>query len=228
MKTVKTLALAAAIAVATSVAVQPAQAQMATIDVANLQENIAQYLQMIQQLKQLQAQLGQAVQQYKSITGTRGLGNILQENYTQNVPANWQQTLNIMQGGGKVGQLATQIANEASQLKNSNFAGASQQLIQGLQQSMNAAASGQALNAQIYQEAGQRFSRIQDLTNQINGAKDLKAAQDLLNRLQAENLNLQNEALKLQAMNAMLEQQQAVKAQQVIQENMDSRRGAKY
>ncbi|MBS0174298.1 MAG: hypothetical protein JSR64_09715 [Nitrospira sp.] len=228
MKALKNLAVAIGVVLGTSTMVQPAHAQFAVIDVANLQQNIGQYLQMIQQLKQLQAQLTQAVQQYKSITGSRGLGNILQENYTQIVPANWQETLNIMQGGGQVGQLATQIANEASQLKGSNFAGAAQQVIQGLQQNMNASASGQALNSEVYQEAGQRFTRIQDLTNQINSTQDLKGAQDLLNRLQAENLDLQNEALKLQAMNAMLTQQQAVKAQQMLQENMAARRGSKY
>src|SRR5690606_41682396 len=98
-------------------ATMPARASGIRVrDAANLMNAIQQYTQMVEQLAQLQAQLQQAKQQYESLTGSRGLGGIMPENYTSAVPRNWQETLAAMKGGGSVGTLGTSIADHASQL----------------------------------------------------------------------------------------------------------------
>ena len=47
------------------------------IDAANLANAIQQSTQMVEQLAQLKAQLDQAKQQYESLTGGRGMGNLV-------------------------------------------------------------------------------------------------------------------------------------------------------
>ena len=215
------MGLARGIAFGGSVMAPNAQAQFAVIDVANMQQQIVQYANMIQQLQQLQAQLSQAQKAYAAITGGRGMGGLSKENFTANVPKTWQETLNAMNGGGKVGALANQIKNAASQLQSGNFEGVSETVLTSLDQGMDRAASGQALNAQVFEGSGARFDRIQSLMGQIDSATDAKAAADLNNRIAAENAMLMNELIKLQAMNAMLAQQQQVNAQTQAQKSFE-------
>jgi type IV secretion system protein VirB5 len=217
-----TLTIALGIAVGGGFVASPACATgIPVVDVANLQQQVVQYANMIQQLQQLQSQLQQAQQAYAAITGSRGLGGISRENYTQNLPTNWQETLNAMEGGGKVGQLANQIKDAASQLENGNFEGVAQNVVHSLSQGLDQAASGQALNAQIFDGSAQRFQRIQSLMDQIDTAQDAKAAADLNNRIVAENAMLMNEMIKLQSMNAMLAQQQQMRSQEEVQRDYE-------
>lgn len=202
-----------------------ASAQWVVIDPANIQSNlvnhaadIAKYVQMIQQmesqLQQLQQSYAQQVQQYQSMTGSRHLGMINNENYTQNIPTNWQQTLQVMQGGGQVGQMANQIHNTASELQQPYFQNVQQEIKTALDTQMNQSATGQALNAQVYDESGARFQRIDQLMQQINSTTDMKGVAEIQARLAAENAQLQNELLRLNALNAMVAQQQKIQQQQ--------------
>lgn len=200
----------------------PAQASgIPVIDVANLQQTIMQYLNMIQQLKQLEAQLTQAKEQFESITGGRGLGGILTENYTSKLPTNWQETLAGMDGGGTIGGLATSIYDSASLLESGNFEHLAGDVLDGLKDNMASAANGQALNAQTFDGSAARFDRIQGLMQQINSAGDLKAIEDLNARIAAENAMLTNELIKLQSMNALLDNQREVALQKRTQELME-------
>jgi type IV secretion system protein VirB5 len=214
-----TLAVALGVAFGGGLIAPPAQATgIPVVDVANLQQQVVQYANMIKQLAELQAQLKQAEQQYAAITGGRGMGGLSRENFTQNLPTTWQETLNAMDGGGKVGQLANQIKSAASLLENGDFEGVAEDVIGNLDKSMDRAANGQALNAQVFEGSGARFQRIQSLMDQVDSAADAKAAADLNNRIAAENAMLMNEMIKLQSMNAMLASQQQVAAQQRVQE----------
>ena len=206
-----------------------AQAQWVVIDPAEIQNNmlnhaqdIAKYVQMVQQmqsqLQQLQQTYAQLQTQYRSITGSRGLGMIDNENYTQNIPTNWQQTLQAMQHGGQVGQLATQISQEASELQQPYFKNVGSMVTTALSTNMKQSATGQALNAQMYDESGARFQSIQLLMQQINNTTDLKGIAEIQARLEAENAQLLNELIRLQAMNAMIGQQQKIQAQQQQQQ----------
>lgn len=202
-----------------------AQAQWVVIDPAEIQSNmlnhaqdIAKYVQMVQQmqsqLQQLQQTYAQLQTQYKSITGSRGLGMIDNENYTRNIPTNWQQTLQAMQNGGQVGHLANQISQEASELQQPYFKNVGSMVTTALSANMNQSATGQALNAQMYDESGARFQSIQQLMQQINNTTDLKGIAEIQARLEAENAQLLNELIRLQSMNAMIGQQQKIQAQQ--------------
>ena len=91
----------AALLLAGSVVASPAaHAGIPTLDAANLAQAIIevlswgeQYGQMIEQIQQLEQQYNQAVQQYDALTGSRGLGDILNNQTLQGVvPANLAST----------------------------------------------------------------------------------------------------------------------------------------
>lgn len=196
-----------------------ASAQWVVIDPANIQSNlinhaadIAKYVQMIEQmqsqLQQLQQTYAQLQSQYKSLTGNRGLGMIDNENYTANIPTNWQQTLQAMTHGGQVGQIANQISQEANQLQQPYFQNVSQIIKQGLAQDMTRHVNGEALNAEVFDGSSARFQRINQLMQQINATTDMKGVAEIQARLAAENAQLLNQLIRVQAMNAMIAQQQ--------------------
>jgi type IV secretion system protein VirB5 len=168
---------------------------------------------MIQQLEQLKAQLEQAKQQYASLTGSRGLGAIDAENYTANIPTNWHQTLAAMQNGGQVGALANQIKSEASELNQPQFAQVDATVTQALTTHLNDAATAQALNAQTYDDSGARFQRLNQLMGQINSTTDMKSIGELQARIEIENGMLLNELIKLQSMNALIDNSRRVQQQ---------------
>lgn len=213
------LAFAATLVAGTLSTAPAAYAQVVVIDPANLQQAIARYTEMIQQLEQLRAQLNQAKQQYTSLTGHRGLGAIDTEDYSANIPTNWHQTLAAMQNGGQVGALAHQIRDEASELNQPQFATVNAQVTQALASHMDDAATAQALNAQAYDDAGARFRRLNQLMDQINGTTDMKSVGELQARIEIENGMLLNELIKLQAMNALINNKRRVQKQHETQDD---------
>lgn len=217
-RTATVIALTAALAAGTFTGAPIAHAQAVVIDPANLQQAIVRYMEMIQQLQQLKAQLEQAKQQYASLTGNRGLGAIDPENYTANIPTNWHQTLAAMQNGGQVGALANQIKNEASELNQPQFANVDPTVVQALTTHLNDAATAQALNAQTYDDSGARFQRLTDLMNQINSTTDMKSIGELQARIEIENGMLLNELIKLQSMNALIDNSRRVQQQHETQD----------
>lgn len=212
-RTATVILLTAALAAGTFTGAPIAHAQAVVIDPANLQQAIVRYMEMIQQLEQLKAQLQQAKQQYASLTGSRGLGAIDPENYTANIPTNWHQTLAAMQNGGQVGALANQIRSEASELNQPQFAQVDATVTQALTTHLNDAATAQALNAQTYDDSGARFRRLNQLMGQINSTTDMKSIGELQARIEIENGMLLNELIKLQSMNALIDNSRRVRQQ---------------
>lgn len=228
MKT-KALALSIALAMATAgVALSPPAyaTGIPVIDVTAIAEAIKQYEQMVEQLKQLQAQLDQAKQQYESLTGSRGLGGIMTEDYTSSVPRNWQETLAAMDGGGSIGSLARSIADQASQLDDEHFNDVLEDVTASMQANLENDASAQALNAQVYDNSGNRFERLENLMGQIDSAQDMKAISDLQARLQVETGMLMNELIKLQSMNAMIAKRDSIQESEAIQSSFRLRAGS--
>ncbi len=224
----KALALTISLSITTigAVSIAPAYAAgIPVIDAANLANAIQQYTQMVEQLTQLKAQLEQAKQQYESLTGSRGLGGILPEDYTSAIPRNWQETLAAMEGGGSIGSLAQSIANQASQLDDEHFTGVLDDVKASLRTSLENDASAQALNAQAYDNSGDRFQRLQSLMGEISSAQDMKAISDLQARLQVENGMLTNELIKLQSMNAMIAKRDSIEESRAIQSGFRLRAG---
>jgi type IV secretion system protein VirB5 len=87
------------------------------------------------------------------------------------------------------------------------------------------AAINRAGAEEAYKTASQRFNNIQTLLNKINAAPDAKDIADLSARIQAEQLLLQNEANKLQALSLLMKAQHDLQDQQAKEIGMKSVKG---
>lgn len=217
--------LAATTGVALAVAAPVALAQIPTTDVVLVAQSAANAArtisQLVEQLKQLKAQLNQAKLQYDSMTGSRGVGQLLSdENYAQ-IPVNWQQTLNMMKNGGGQYEDISTLADKVLRTMNGidpkvfdQIDGAYGELYG---EAAKQAAMYQALQGTEYNYVSARFKRLKKLIKEIKGAKDQKAILDLNTRIAAEQVMLKNEQLKMQALAQVREAQkdlQAAKARQ--------------
>ena len=67
-----------------------AHAQWAVVDVGAIAQLVQQVAKMEEQLTTMQAHLRQAEQEYQSITGDRGMQNLLSGTVRNYLPADWQ------------------------------------------------------------------------------------------------------------------------------------------
>lgn len=212
------LALSLTLAIGTPVAVQASG--IPVVDVAAIAEAIRQYQQMVEQLKTMQTQLqtakdqlSQAQQLYSSMTGDRGMQNVMSGENRNVIPSNWQETLAQMNG------LAQDIKANASRVDAATLDRLAPRLRDAHSEWMTSAASQQAAAGQSYDNASQRFGRLQSLMDAIPTATDAKAIADLQARIQVEQAMLQNESIKLQAL------AQAADAQRRLEERQQAELG---
>ena len=189
---------------------------MPVIDVASLVNEITQILNEVQQLETMQKQLSNGVsqleqqqQQYASITGVRGFSELLNDpSYQQSrayIPLNWQQTLDLSQGASSGGYATLSGATQALKSANSLFpnsqltvpAGAPVTTIHNGQ--ANAAALFTSTGQASFQGAGARIAQLQTFVDNINSAPDVKSIMELDTRINAEQLFLTNEVIRLLA-----------------------------
>ncbi|MCO5055465.1 type IV secretion system protein [Thermomonas sp.] len=77
----------------------------------NLMNHVEDIAKFVEQIEQLKAQLTQMQQQYDALTGTRNLGDILNNPAFQDyLPADWQNVYKSLQNGGYSGLTGTAAA----------------------------------------------------------------------------------------------------------------------
>jgi type IV secretion system protein VirB5 len=203
------LAMAALLAVGGSAA----GSGVPVIDIANLAQDMQQFIQLTAQLEQLEHQLAQAQQQYRSITGSRSMGGLFNSPAEQQMrsyaPGSWQQSLSILQQGGNPGS-AADVARAAQQFaRNQGITQTGAQVFPGRSgnnadavaytSSTNANAAAAGLSQAAYDQTAARMQRVQQYLSQLNGTQDLKAAMDLNGRLLAEVNEALTQLIQLQA-----------------------------
>lgn len=220
---IKGVAVVVALALACTTSVSPPAhaGGIPVIDVSNLMQAIQQYQQMVQQLEQLKAQLEQAKRQYEALTGGRGMESLLSGENREVIPTSWQETLAIMQGGGQISDLARSIKDQASKVDTATLDRLAPEIRSMTETYANTAASEQAAAGTAYDNASQRFRRLQALMDAIPRATDLKAIEDLQARIQVEQLMLQNETIKMQALAQAAHAQQRIENQQMREMAID-------
>jgi type IV secretion system protein VirB5 len=184
-----------------------AQAQWAVIDVGAIAQAIQEVATLKQQLTTIEQQLNQAQQQFQSMTGTRGMQNLLSGINRNYLPAN-------------SAQLTTALATPIQTTVNANAVLTSQQmaaLSPAEQQQINAARGNAALlqvtTQQAYATASNRFASVQQLIGAIPTATDQKGILDLQARIQAELGMLENEQTKLQVLFQLVQAQELSRKQ---------------
>lgn len=194
-----------------------AHAGIPVIDAANLAQAIQEVLAWAQQYEQMVQQIHQMEQQYQSVTGVRGLGDILNNPLLQQVvPSDVATIFNGINTSGYAGlTTAAQGIRSATMKYNcENMAGDSQVACQAV---LNTNAQQQAYQQNALQIITQRVSQIQSLQSQINATQDPKAIAELQARIAAENTQVTNDANRIAVMQALAQSQQQA-AEQALRE----------
>ena len=204
--------------------VPTARAQWAVVDAPAIVQLIQEVQTTAQQLATAKDQLLQAKQALQTMTGDRGMEQLLSGTNRNYLPSNWVQVNGVLQGAGGFGALSTDVqsvlnANAVlSPQRLANLPAGGQQLIQGERQW---SAMQQALSHQALSSASNRFASIQSLISAISSAADQKGILDLQARISAELGMLQNEQLKVQILNQSAQGQQAALRQQAREQVID-------
>ena len=197
---------------------RPAQAQFAVIDVGAIAQLIQEVSTLEQDLTVAKNELTQAQTEYASMTGSRGMQNLLGGINRNYLPQNWTQLSQIMGGssGGYPG-----VASSYSSLVTSNAVMGPAQvaaLLPSEQAELQAQRSSVALlqttTRTALQNASDRFASLQQLISAIGQATDQKGALDLETRIAAEEAMLQDEQSKLQILFQVAQSQEWAQVQQ--------------
>lgn len=195
--------LASLIALALLVSTPAAHAQFAVIDIASVTQLLAEVQTLAQQLQTARSQLSQSQAEFQSITGNRGMEQLLAGTPRNYLPANWAALQSAAQPAGAAGALGTEVGaalQAESLLTQAQLASLSPAAVSQVQAQRQSAALLQGLTRQALANASGRFASLQLLINAIGQAGDQKAALDLQARIVAEHGMLQNESTKLQAL----------------------------
>jgi len=191
----------------------PASAGMPVIDAANLAQAIQEVLSWGQQLQGMERQYSQLLQSYRqlqstynSLTGARGMQNLLQismasRNY---LPVSYAQLTGVINGTSTAypvlsSQVQTSIQSNAV-LNTQRVGGLSPQAQQYLLQSRQAAATLSMLSQQSQANASGNFSNVQTLISALGTTADTKASADLNGRIQSEQVMTQTNQIKTDAL----------------------------
>lgn len=191
------------------------------IDVAGLAQATATVVNLKTQIENQISQIRQAEAQFKSITGSRNLGQLFNNPALRNyLPENYANLYDAIKSGNNA-QMSRALDQIAQQEKNYSSQKNGKQRYE-TQMLLNKATSVQALEAQ-----SKRLDNIQSLMDQINFATDTKAAQDLANRLAVEQANIQTEQTRINLMLQLNRANLELAKQQRDQESVNSLLGTR-
>jgi type IV secretion system protein VirB5 len=181
--------------------IEPAMAQIPVTDIAALTQLLTQFETMQNQLVTAQNQLTQAESTLQSMSGTRGMQNLLGRVNRNYLPTDWEELAAALnQTGGVYASLANdirQLTIKNAVLTDAQLAAltpAQRELIESARQN---AAGLEGLSRQALATTSKRFAALDGLIDAIGTASDQKSILDLQARIAAESGMLQNEASKL-------------------------------
>jgi type IV secretion system protein VirB5 len=194
-----------------------AHAQFAVIDVGAITQLIAQVELLQNQLTTAQAHLAQAQTEYASITGGRGMEQLLRGAPRNYLPSSWADLQAVMQGGGFGGLAGGVSATLAinSILPDPSLALLPPDVRKQIQERRLLTALQQNLTREALQTTSQRFDSLQQLISAIPDAADQKAVLDLQARIASENAMLLNEQSKLRMLTEVVQAQERANQQQM-------------
>ncbi len=208
----------AMLAVIALVAVSPAaHAQFAVIDVASVTQLIQQVQTAVEELQTAQSELAQARESYQSLTGTRGMQNLLSGTNRNYLPTDVASLEASLSGSsGTYGALASSV--QAAMTTNAVLSSATLASLSAAERNAilaqrQAVALREGISAQALANSSARFAQVQQLINAMGSAQDPKAILDLQARISAEQGMLEAEQTKLEVLYQTLRAQQAAEEQ---------------
>lgn len=184
---------------------QPAMAGgIPVIDTSSLTQQILQVQHMLNQIEQLKSQLETANKELDSMSGVRGLGNVIDSAYDTAVSVDPNQ---VLSDAGIRGANEHGLSGDVADLYDSG----NQNTATWLDQSQKS-----------LEQAQERFSELTGLVAEVNNSPDQKDVLDLQARIGAEQVMLQNEMAKLSMLRSQAEANQAMHNQRVQQMTVES------
>jgi len=199
-------------------AAAPLRAQWAVVDGPATLQLVQEVKTAAQQLTALQSQLQQAEQTLQSMSGVRGMQQLLSITNRNYLPGSWTQLNGVGVGaGGAYGGLAVSIQGLIggnAQLSSAQLAALSPANQRQIASARQWTATQQAISQSALATASDRFTSLQTLIDAIGSAVDQKGILELQARIAAELVMVQNEQIKLQVMTQSIQAQQASAEQQ--------------
>jgi type IV secretion system protein VirB5 len=200
------------IAALTLMAVAPtAQAQFAVIDVAAVTQLVTEVQNLEQALTVAREHLAEAQAELRSMTGNRGMEQLLGGVNRNYLPTDWGQLTaalnNTSTAYAGLSVAIQQALTEDTVLTGQQLATLSPGAQQQLAADRGTTALLQAISRQALANTSSRFSDLQQLINTIGTASDQKGILDLNARIGAEQAMLENEQSKLLVLVAAAEAQ---------------------
>ncbi len=181
-----------------------AHAQFAVIDIAAVNQLVAEVQQLEQQLATARSQLTQAQAEFQAMTGNRGMQSLLAGTVRNYLPPDWATLQGVLQGSGAALGAYPTLAADLTRAINANAVLSAQQLAalpaaagQSLQAARQSSALLQSLAHEALANSSQRFAALQQLIDTIGSANDQKSILELEARIAAEGGMLENERTKL-------------------------------
>ncbi len=188
-----------------------AHAQFAVIDVAAVTQLVTEVQNLEQALTVAREHLEEAQSELRSMTGDRGMEQLLPGVNRNYLPTDWGQLTaalnNTSSAYTALSAAAQQALTEDAVLTGQQLATLSPDAQQQLVADRGTAALLQAVSRQALANASGRFSDLQQLINTIGTASDQKGILDLNARIGAEQAMLENEQTKLLVLVAAAEAQ---------------------
>jgi len=174
-----------------------------TVDAVLNGTAIGQLMQLYEQYKTLKDQYSQLQATHAAMTGSRGLGSIFYNPALKGMlPPDMTKVYDAVKGGGYAG-ISGSIKDI---LKKEKFSGSIDDMQTSIQdRQRDSAATDKAVGLKAYDSALARLSTIENLMNAVSGTNDVKAAEEIVGRIGAEQAAMQNEQTKLQLI-GMLQQ----------------------
>jgi len=208
---------AVALALAAGLAPIASHAQVVVTDPLGQVQWVQQVTTLSQQLTTLKSQLQTQEAQYASLTGSTGIGNLLNSDVSSlksNLPSNWTQVYNDALNSGSSGYNArsTQILNAITS-KIDNM-GRGDGLTYANSQIQQKGATDRAMGEQAYNNEMAELNNIQSLTDQIDSSSSAKEIADLQARISTARGAIEAEQTKLNLMTQLQASQDKILNQQ--------------
>lgn len=201
-----------------------ASAQWAVIDVGAITQLVKEVTVLEQQLATAQQELGQAQSTYQSITGDRGMENLLTGLNRNYLPTDWSQLQQVLQGSSSTyGSLASSVqglVNGDAVLSGPQLSALSPVERADVIADREHAALLQAVTRDALSTASARFGELQQLIAAIPTATDEKGILDLQARIEAEQAMIANEAIKLQVLYETVSAEAQAESEEIQEETI--------
>lgn len=151
---------------------------------------IQQIAEMGKQLAQMKNQYEQQVKQFKSMTGSRNMGNVLRDTVKDQLPSEWSDIY--------------------KQAKNIDYKSEINAKSYDSEQMDKNLLKNQKSLQESFAKVEKQFVNLQTLLDQVNLTQDMKAATDLQNRISVQQATIQTTQMKLDMMDRLYARQQEI------------------